>query len=819
MKLRLILLNLTLMAFFSASVGGYLYYSSLKEAAFKEAEKEAAMRVAMIAKNLASFLSENVKPVKALAGTNEISHAFMHGEDNTALVNANAILDHFNYALGTDVCYLMARNGETLASSNRHSADSFVGKNFNFRPYFRQAIKGKPSTYMALGTTSGKRGAYYGHPVYGKDPVQPMGVAVIKASIENIEKDFTMARDEIMLVTDPNGVVFISSQEDWLYDLVRETGDDVLAEIKQSLQFGNGPWKWIGLETDGKYAFDKSGVKYLIHSCPLENYPDWRVIHLRDLDVISKKVSGPLIKITGPVVLVLCVLIGFSAFFLYKKASHEIHRREEMETALRKSEERYRTIYHNTPAMLHSVNREGRLISISDHWTEAMGYSREEVIGKKLAEFLTEESGKFVETTVLPEFLKTGECDNIPYQFIRRDGQIMDIILSAFGERDDTGEVVRSLAVSVDVTEQRRAETALKLAKEELDRYSKELERQVRERTGEITAILKYAPDVIYFKDREGRYLLVNSRFEKLFGVCNEDIRGKTDEDFLPPGVAERLRKGDDEAVSENRTIQFEECVPGRNGDRTYLAVKFPVYVEDGSVFGVSGIFTDVTALKKAQDRLRRLSGNIMANQEQERSAVARELHDELGQVLTALRMDAVWILNRLKGTDSKAEERALTMCELIDNTILEVRNLALRLRPGVLDDLGLVDALEWYTTDFERRTEIACVFEHGAVPAVAETVATAAYRIAQEAMTNVARHAEAKRVNVTLQTTDGDMALTVEDNGRGFDATGLSEAEGLGVAGMRERAALAGGFLDVCSEAGKGTRVVFIISLSGRPD
>ena len=211
---------------------------------------------------------------------------------------------------------------------------------------------------------------------------------------------------------------------------------------------------------------------------------------------------------------------------------------------------------------------------------------------------------------------------------------------------------------------------------------------------------------------------------------------------------------------------------------------------------------------------MRRLSDGIMASQEKERAAVARELHDELGQVLTALRIDSAWLRDRLDGTDEKAAERALMMCTLIDNAIDEVRGMATRLRPGVLDDLGLVDALEWFSMDFEKRTGIKCVFTHRDVPVVNDTVATAAYRIAQETFTNAARHSTATRVDVSLVAEDGLLSLSVADNGRGFDTKNLLDSRGLGVAGMRERAALVGGALEIHSQSGKGTRVVLHVPI-----
>jgi PAS domain S-box-containing protein len=697
---------LSLLAFLSASTGGYFYYSTLKKSAFQEAERLANTHAEMIQKNLSSFLSENIRPVKTLAGMKEIQ-APLNQSDDDALAKANAMLDHFKTTLDVDVCYLMDAFGNTVASSNRNDPDSFVGKSFSFRPYFQEAIEGTPSTYLALGTTSRKRGAYYSHPVYEKGRGAPIGIVVIKASIELIEKELAPASGEIALVTDPNGVVFISNRKDWLYHTLWKLPPEDISQIGKSLQFGRGPWKWIGLEFKGnKNASDSSGNDYLVHQLGLYNYPGWNVIHLYSLKAVSKIVSAPLIKITGPIVLALCLFVGMAVFLLYRKASDEIAKRKIFEAALQESENRYRSIYHNTPAMLHSVDRNVRLVSVSDNWLEVLGYERDEVIGQKLTRFFTQKSRQFAKKTVFPEFFKTGFCKDIPYQFVKKNGETIDVLLSAIGDRDGEGNVIRSLAVSIDVTERNRAEKALQLAKEELSRYSKDLEHQVEKRTEEITSIL---------------------------------------------------------------------------------------------------------------NQLRRLSGSIMANQEKERSAIARELHDELGQVLTALRMDSVWLSNRLNDADTQAAQRALTMCGLIDKTIEEVRGMAIRLRPGVLDDLGLVDALEWYTTDFERRTGITCIFEHNDVPSINDPVATAAYRITQEALTNVARHAAASRAKVVLEAENSILTLAATDNGTGFNPSELSETEALGVAGMRERAALVGGILEVQSQQEKGTRVYFRVPLDGQ--
>jgi len=533
-----------------------------------------------------------------------------------------------------------------------------------------------------------------------------MGVVVIKASIGHVEKELPPFTDEIVLVVNPDGIIFISNYKEWLFHSLWKLSPEKVSRISVSLQFGKGPWSWIGLEMKGdKYVRDLPGNRYLMQRLPLDNYPGWSVVYLRNLKAVSKIVSGPLIKITGPIVLTLCVFVGFAVFLLYRKASDEIVQRKLFESALRESEKRYRSIYHNAPAMLHSIDTKGRLMSVSDNWLDVLGYVREEVIGEKLTRFFTENSRNRAETTVFPNFFKTGICKDIPYQFVKKNGEIIDVMLTAIGDRDSKGNITRSLAVSIDVTERNRAEEALKIAKEELSRHSKDLEWQVEERTKEISSIL---------------------------------------------------------------------------------------------------------------DQLRRLSGSMMTNQEKERSAIARELHDELGQVLTALRMDSVWLRSRLKQTDAKAAQRVSSMCELIDKTIEEVRGLALRLRPGVLDNLGLVDALEWYTTDFERRTGITCLFEPGNIPLITDVVATTVYRIAQETLTNVARHAFASRIEVILKNEGHILKLTVVDNGRGFITNKVSETEALGLVGMRERAALVGGVLDVQSGIGKGTRVNLSVPVNG---
>ena len=209
-----------------------------------------------------------------------------------------------------------------------------------------------------------------------------------------------------------------------------------------------------------------------------------------------------------------------------------------------------------------------------------------------------------------------------------------------------------------------------------------------------------------------------------------------------------------------------------------------------------------------AREQLRSLAGYLQSAREEERSRIAREIHDELGQMLTALKMDLSWMIKRLPKKKSELIDKTDTMSGLIDETIKTVRRVATDLRPGLLDDLGLVAAIEWQAQEFARRTEIACELELREDIALERDLSTAFFRIFQETLTNVARHAEATRVQVTLEEKNGELTLTVQDDGRGMTEDRLSDPQSLGLIGMRERARAWGGDVAFKSVAGRGTTV-----------
>jgi PAS domain S-box-containing protein len=212
--------------------------------------------------------------------------------------------------------------------------------------------------------------------------------------------------------------------------------------------------------------------------------------------------------------------------------------------------------------------------------------------------------------------------------------------------------------------------------------------------------------------------------------------------------------------------------------------------------------------LRSSLAQLHALAARIQAVREDERTTIAREIHDDLGQVLTAMKMDLVWLMRRLP-PDQAIQAKAESMLKLIDNTITSVRRIATTLRPGMLDDLGLAAAIEWQTQDFQERSGIKCTLDMQVGDLVLDDAhSTAVFRIFQETLTNVARHSGATRVSIKLKKTEQELILEVRDNGRGFRLAVGANKRSMGLLGMKERALLLGGRCDVRGTPGRGTVV-----------
>ncbi|MBI4661130.1 MAG: response regulator [Verrucomicrobia bacterium] len=220
--------------------------------------------------------------------------------------------------------------------------------------------------------------------------------------------------------------------------------------------------------------------------------------------------------------------------------------------------------------------------------------------------------------------------------------------------------------------------------------------------------------------------------------------------------------------------------------------------------------------LRDSNEQLRALTVYLQYVREEERTRIAREVHDELGQALTGLKMDLAWLTSRLPKDLKPLATKASAMAAQVDSTIQTVRRIATELRPGILDDLGLVAAIEWQAHEFQTRTGIPCTVASTVHdPILDQDLNTAFFRIFQETLTNIIRHANAKQVEVRFQEMEGKLVLEVKDDGRGITEAEIGNTRSIGLLGMRERAGLLGGEVLVKGERGKGTTVTVTIPLA----
>lgn len=217
--------------------------------------------------------------------------------------------------------------------------------------------------------------------------------------------------------------------------------------------------------------------------------------------------------------------------------------------------------------------------------------------------------------------------------------------------------------------------------------------------------------------------------------------------------------------------------------------------------------------LKKSYQQLRKLASHLQNIREEERSAMAREIHDELGQQLTGLKLDVLWLTLKLTHADKEVQEKVKSMEGLLSASLQTVKRLATELHPAILEKLGIIEAIKWQSLEFEKRTGLKVILSLTAEAIeISAAISIALFRIYQESLTNIARHAQATMVTCSLQKWDEELFLIITDNGIGFDIKSIKDKQSLGLLGMKERTVMIGGKYEIASEPGKGTRVLVVV-------
>lgn len=474
--------------------------------------------------------------------------------------------------------------------------------------------------------------------------------------------------------------------------------------------------------------------------------------------------------------------------------------RKRAEEALRASEERFVKIFNLSPFRMGILRiRDGIVLEVNDAWIRDTGFSRDQIMNQpiftlssKMADGLTD---KIREALTAPK-----PALDFEVRFNSEDGREVIANTSAVIIELD-GEPCYLWAAN-DITERKHAEEALQASE---SRFS------IAFNSNPMLATISMLEG--------GRFLAVNDSFVALSGYSREEAVGHTALELnLWPNPDDR-RKVMDRLKREKRVRDFETKIRLKNGEERMLLLSVEKIELDGQVC-LLHVANDVTQRNRAEEALRALSAKLRSAREEEGTRIAREIHDELGGALTGLKWDLERIDTMLtKSTNGSqipdVHDRIGSMTNTIETTITTVRRIASELRPGLLDDLGLVAAIEWQVEQFQSRTGLKCHWTN-----ITDEVeldrekSTAVFRILQEILTNVLRHAQATNLYVRLSRSKHYLELEVKDDGCGITRSQRINSRSLGLLGMKERALLVGGTVQITGKEKQGTTVLVRVPL-----
>lgn len=390
------------------------------------------------------------------------------------------------------------------------------------------------------------------------------------------------------------------------------------------------------------------------------------------------------------------------------------------------------------------------------------------------------------------------------YRFSRADGTSITVFDRGYILRNEKGKAYRLIGAMTDISDIKSAEEELRLSEEK------------------YRLLFNKNPLPMWVLDQQTLgFLAVNEAALEKYGYSSAEFLSMSAVDIRP--IEDRQRfiqnaKPKKNSLYNAGTWQHKK----RNGEIMDVEVfAYPIIYEgrEAELILVNEVTEKLKAellLKKSYEDIRRLASHLEQVREDERISIAREIHDELGQQLTVLKMDISWLNKKLSNKDERIQKKMDDLLSVVDTTVKTVRRISSELRPSVLDNIGLLPALEWHCQEFQKRSGIATTFkttlEELKLPS---KITTGVFRILQESLTNVARHAGATRVDAGVKIQKGQLIMTITDNGRGFITNGIENKKTLGILGMRERVDLMGGEFKMISTPGKGTTITVSIPVS----
>ena len=337
----------------------------------------------------------------------------------------------------------------------------------------------------------------------------------------------------------------------------------------------------------------------------------------------------------------------------------------------------------------------------------------------------------------------------------------------------------------------------------------------------EVDQIFETAADGMRIVGRTFRVLKANDTFAHLVGLAKNEIIGRKCHDVFWGDVCETPGCPLTRILEGEQDVEFDSVKLRPDGTSVPCIVSAtPISRPDGTTIGIVEDFKDISERKKAERthertsvRLRELTAHLQSIREEERSRIAREIHDELGQVLTALSLDVRWLKKRLPAEQMELQDKIQSMAELITATVRSISRICSELRPAILDDVGLSAAIEWQAEEFTSRTGIACNIRTDPPEIkLSEELSVAVFRIFQETLTNIVRHARASKVAVQLRLTPSEFSMKVCDDGVGIEVSGQQKVKTFGLLGVKERVRGFGGELKMATGDAGGTCIDIVI-------
>lgn len=491
----------------------------------------------------------------------------------------------------------------------------------------------------------------------------------------------------------------------------------------------------------------------------------------------------------------------------------DVSTRQAAEEALHRSEEMFRALVENAPDLIVRIDRMHRRVYVNPAFENITGMARQAVLGKT-----HEESGLAERTSLdwrgaVEEVFETGLDKAIDFTLRGADGS-QYLQVRFVPERARDGSIQSVLALGRDITTAKRAETVLRESGDRLRRITGHMPGMVFQM---IHAPAATAPIFSYVS--EGASALCGLSSEIILADAPRFLHLIFDED------RPLFDRSMEHSAHELHPWNWEGRIRAGSFGETWVSLQAtPTQLLDGSVVW-DGIILNITQtklneleLRQSRESLRLLTAHREAVREEERKHIAREIHDELGQQLTALRMEVSTIGMDFGRDNPELAGKVQSMKIIINQTIQTVRQVATSLRPAALD-LGIESAIEWLASEFSKRNAVECAVAIPGEIVLNENRATALFRILQETLTNIARHAAATRVSITLKTTGTQLCLKVTDNGRGFDPDETKCGSSFGLKGMAERVVMLAGTMTIESAPGRGTALLVFIPIADTAD